>query len=297
MRADLGNRGSNTGEAKGDSYASVENLLGSKYGDVLGGNGGANRLSGAYGNDLLVGRGGNDKLYGGNGNDRLNGGAGADRLDGGAGVDRAEYAGATSKVRADLGNRDTNTGEAKGDSYASVENLLGSKYGDVLAGNGGANGLWGANGNDLLVGRGGNDRLYGGNGNNDLYGGNGNDELFGDKGADLLVGGKGDDDFNFRSRFDSTKGNTDVIEGFDGAGRKGGDRIDVSAIDAVMGRNGNQKFDFDGGKGKGHLWAEDDGRDTMIYGNIDDDRFAEIQIRIEDGNVQADDYFAGDFIL
>ena len=90
----------------------------------------------------------------------------------------------------------------------------------------------------------------------------------------------------------------DTIDGFSGAGRKGGDQIDVSKIDAVKGSKGNQKFDFDGGHGKGHLWAEDDGRDTMLYGNIDNDRFAEIQIRIEDGRgTSADDYFANDFIL
>ena len=79
---------------------------------------------------------------------------------------------------------------------------------------------------------------------------------------------------------------------------KGGDQIDVSRIDAVKARKGNQKFDFDDGKGKGDLWAENDGRDTIIYGNIDNDRFAEIQIRIEDGRkTSAEDYFANDFIL
>ena len=130
--------------------------------DLVFGLAGDDRISSLYGDDFV---------YGGNGDDRLNGGAGADRLDGGAGVDLAEYSGATSKVRADLGNRGSNTGEAKGDSYASVENLLGSKYGDVLGGNGGANRLSGAYGNDLLVGRGGNDKLYGGNGNDRLNGG------------------------------------------------------------------------------------------------------------------------------
>ena len=271
----------NTGEAEGDQYLSIENLSGSDAGDTIAGDSLSNRLYGGSGND---------RLYGGNGNDRLNGGAGADRLDGGAGVDRAEYAGATSKVRADLGNRNTNTGEAKGDSYASVENLLGSKYGDVLGGNGGANGLWGGNGNDVMVGRGGNDRLYGGNGN---------DDLIGNSGADVLFGGRGSDDFIFRSLADSTGAARDLIDGFEGAGRRGGDRIDVSGIDAALEQGGDQKFVFGDSHAKGHLWAKDlRGGDTMIYGNVDNDGAAEIQIRIHDGDkINADDYYAGDFIL
>ena len=69
-------------------------------------------------------------------------------------------------------------------------------------------------------------------------------------------------------------------------------------LDAVAGKRGNQKFDFGDGKGRGDLWAENDGRDTIIYGNIDRDRFAEIQIRIEDGrNTSAEDYISRDFIL
>lgn len=187
IRADLGNSNTNSGEAKGDTYTSVENLLGSKYGDVLGGNNGANALWGGNGNDTLLGRGGNDKLYGGNNNDRLNGGTGADHLDGGAGVDRAEYSNATSKVRADLGKSGTNTGEAKGDTYNSVENLLGSNHNDVLAGTGSANALWGGNGNDTLIGRGGNDTLNGGNGNDKLRGDGGSDTLTGGQGADMFI--------------------------------------------------------------------------------------------------------------
>ena len=68
------------------------------------------------------------------GNDRLASGPGPDFLDGGEGTDRVEYSGASRKVRADLQNPESNTGDAKGDTYSSIENLLGSRYSDVLAG-------------------------------------------------------------------------------------------------------------------------------------------------------------------
>ena len=64
------------GHAEGDVLAEIENVTGSDYGDVLWGDGGANRLEGGAGNDELRGNGGDD---------RLDGGAGADMLDGGPG--------------------------------------------------------------------------------------------------------------------------------------------------------------------------------------------------------------------
>lgn len=71
------------------------------------------------------------------------GGLGSDRLDGGAGIDRAQYSQAASGVRADLRDVATNTGEAAGDTYVAIENLLGSRFNDVLLGDAGANTLYG----------------------------------------------------------------------------------------------------------------------------------------------------------
>ena len=312
-----------SGNDKITGYASVyagsgnDRITGSSEAGAIFGEGGNDVirvLSKGSGNAEGYGGAGHDKIYtsgqgyyyGGNGNDTIilavtdpSVGAGlwGHSALGGSGIDTLRYDANRASM---INNIDLATGQTHvpAEEFLEFENVVSGSGNDRIAGNGAANGLWGGDGKDLLVGRGGNDRVYGGNGKDKLYGGGGKDELTGNRGADLLVGGKGSDDFNFRKTSDSTRKSMDTIDGFGGAGRKGGDQIDVSRIDAVKGAKGNQKFDFDGGKGKGHLWAEDDGRDTIIYGNIDNDRFAEIQIRIEDGrNTSADDYFTGDFIL
>ncbi|MEF2074827.1 M10 family metallopeptidase C-terminal domain-containing protein, partial [Consotaella aegiceratis] len=112
----------------------VENAIGGSASDTILGNGGAN---------LLVGAGGNDVLAGGAGNDVLNGGAGADTLNGGIGLDAASYAGAAAGVTADFLASSSNTGEAAGDVYVAVENLIGSNFNDVLGGDAGGNVLQG----------------------------------------------------------------------------------------------------------------------------------------------------------
>ncbi|MBW9066124.1 calcium-binding protein [Rhizobium herbae] len=126
-------------------------------------------------NDTLVGGSGNDTLHGNGGNDWLLGGAGADKLVGGLGYDAADYDLATKGVVASLVNNSINTNDALGDTYTSVEDLLGSRYGDKLYGNNNDNFLWGREGNDLLDGGRGNDYLLGGAGADKLHGGAGYD--------------------------------------------------------------------------------------------------------------------------
>ncbi|MES0872398.1 calcium-binding protein, partial [Pseudovibrio sp. SCPC19] len=84
----------------------------------------------------------------------------------------ANYYNASTGVRVDLTDASQNTGDASGDQYVSIENLIGSNNGDDhLTGDGGSNFLEGNAGNDELHGGGGYDILVGGLGNDTLYGG------------------------------------------------------------------------------------------------------------------------------
>ena len=118
------------------------------------------QIFGDDGNDRLYTGAGNDRLYGGAGNDTLLGGAGADFLNGGAGIDAVIYNSATTGVIASLLTGGL-SGDAQGDSYSGVENLIGSAFGDRLTGNTTANQLIGGAGNDVLNGGFGNDTLFG----------------------------------------------------------------------------------------------------------------------------------------
>jgi Ca2+-binding RTX toxin-like protein len=165
--------GDNTGHAKGDQFFSIENLTGSAGDDTLIGDDQENILSGLSGNDVLMGGAGNDTLNGGDDNDTLMGGLGKDILNGGSGKDTATYANATSVdgklgVKAHLVAASAlayNDGEAKGDTYDSIENLIGSAFKDTLSGDDTANKLEGGAGDDELIGGGAADALFGGDGN------------------------------------------------------------------------------------------------------------------------------------
>ena len=171
------NLGLSTAQVTGygtDTLINIENLSTGSGSDNLTGNSSANTimsgagndiLRGLAGNDALYGGAGNDKLYGGDGNDYLRGDDGADVYDGGAGVDQVSYIAADAGVRANLALFATpgvNTGEAAGDTYAGIENLLGSNFADTLSGNTSDNAISGDDGNDSLSGGAGNDRFYGG---------------------------------------------------------------------------------------------------------------------------------------
>jgi len=262
--------------------AGADTVHGGTGKDTITGGAGKDRLYGDAGddklggNDTLRGGSGKDRLYGGTGDDVLHGGTGGDLLDGGSGKDTASYEGATRKVVASLKSSSKNTGDAKGDTYKSIENLTGSKYGDQLTGNDKANGLQDGAGNDKLFGLGDNDRLSGGKGNDVLTGG---------KGADTLVGGTGKDTFVFKALSDSMKATgRDTIADFS---RREKDRIDLSDIDAIAGTKKNDGFDFIGkeafSKTAGELRFAKSQGDTFIYGDVNGDGKADFSIRIDAG--------------
>jgi len=132
-------------------------ITGAAGDDVIAGGADNDILAGNSGFDTLRGEAGDDVLYGGTGDDVLDGGSGKDVLVGGAGLDTASYASASGAVRVQLSGPNTNAGDAAGDEYYSIENVLGSSGSDVIGGDGGQNELTGAYGNDVLSGNTGDD--------------------------------------------------------------------------------------------------------------------------------------------
>jgi Ca2+-binding RTX toxin-like protein len=184
------------GDAEGDTLNSIENLAGSDHDDTLYGNAGNNVLIGLDGDDILKGGGGADTLDAGDGADILKGGGGADSLNGGLGIDTVSYEGSAAAVWVDLDSGTGSGGDAQGDTLTSIEQVTGSAYNDILAGDREANTLRGGDGHDSLKGGGGDDTLEGQGGNDFLFGGDLSDVLLGGDGDDLLNGGEGSDTMN-----------------------------------------------------------------------------------------------------
>ncbi|MEH2257821.1 calcium-binding protein [Nostoc sp.] len=133
---------------------SFENLEGSNYND--------GELRGDNGDNIIRGLNGDDNIFGEDGNDLLNGGAGADHLDGGNGEDTATYIDSSGGVFVDLLFNQGFFADAQGDTFSSVEDLIGSNYGDSLYGDNSNNKINPSLSNgelDFVDGRGGTDTL------------------------------------------------------------------------------------------------------------------------------------------
>ncbi len=259
----------------------------------LGGNEGANTITGSSATDRLEGALGADILYGGGGNDRLWGtydtasdGA-VDLMYGGTGDDRYFVFEANDTVIEFSGEGAADEVIA-GIDYtltANVEILsfLGSG-GFIGVGNGLNNTINGAGDGDTLSGLGGNDTIDGSDGGDTLFGGEGNDVLDGNTGIDAMTGGNGDDTFIVDESGDTTiegsaLGGTDLVESsvtrtltanIENLTLTGGAAITGSgnALNNVITGNGaaNSLYGFDGDdtlNGAG-------GADSMFGGNGDD---------------------------
>ncbi|MEO9781710.1 MAG: calcium-binding protein [Sedimentitalea sp.] len=243
-------------------------------------------LNGTNKSDKLFGLGGNDLLLGYNGKDILVGGAGADILDGGGGRNTASYEDATTSVTADLSDSSKNLGDAAGDTYISIRDLIGSAQDDVLFGDNRMNTLVGGAGNDTLFGGHGDDVLVGGRDADILDGGNGHDTtsyefshqaVFVDLRLGIAFGGDAQGDRLISIENITGSDHSDALYGSAEDERLYGRQGD----DQVFGRSGD---DFlDGGYG-GDFLRGGQGNDT-IDGSLGSDRIA--------GNAGDDILFGG----
>jgi Ca2+-binding RTX toxin-like protein len=247
------------GHAEGDQLYSIEGVIGSAFADQLVGGDGRNVLRGEGGSDALFDFGADDDLLvGGGGNDLLFGGLGADELRGGAGIDTASYARSMEAVLVDLAAGRGVGGEAEGDRLFGIENLVGTRFGDQLAGNSGANVLNGYAGADVLLGRGGADRF----------------------------------DYDHQD-FSNPKAPDRILD----FSRAQGDRIDLADIDANLQVDGNQAFSFIGQgpfTGAGQLRCYQQGGFTYVEANTTDAIGGAEMVILLDGLITLR---GGDFLL
>lgn len=162
-------------------------------------------------------------------------------------------------------NDDRYNGGSRSDYYT------GGLGNDLIQGNAGDDDLYGSDGDDAL---------YGGAGGDDLFGGDGADAFFGGLGKDVLTGGDGNDIFKYTNVSDSgaSVSTRDVIVDF-----TLGDKIDLSAIDAMAGYSRNDTFKYIGtsanlnlANANGAVWFEN----GVVYASTDRDLAAEFQIEL-----------------
>lgn len=203
--------GVHLGDAKGDTFNSIENFRLTQFGDTftMSDDGIVGSVNLDEGDDTFNGGAGADRAYGGDGVDTLYGGGGADRLEGQAGNDFVFGGDEADTIRGDTGND-----ELYGD--AGNDLIFGGNDHDKLYGGADNDDLQGEEGNDELYGGEGNDRLNGGIGNDDLHGEAGNDEIRGGSGTNNFWGGDGDDQmFATAAATDTFYFDDQVYEGLD----------------------------------------------------------------------------------
>ncbi|WP_051439883.1 calcium-binding protein [Methylobacterium sp. 10] len=293
-----------------DTLSSIANVRGTRFGDVLTGDGRANRIEGGAGEDVIGGGGGNDALDGGAGNDSINGGGGDDLIEGGAGtdvirggggIDTASYEHSSSGVTIDLFRTyQVSGGDANEDMLYDITNVTGSLYGDRLAGNGKDNTLDGSGGADRLYGNNGNDRLIVSATPVEVDGGAGRDVLIVEVNPNLDTLRFSDETFSAIEKVavrsdgsidmrDVTLGTSIISQSVAGDHGKiigtagddriragsGGDRIDAwSGDNTVLGGVGKDQFIFRSEKGRTEIHDFELGRDKLnvvpLTTNFDD---------------------------
>ena len=233
------------GGALEDTLISIENIVGSEFGDrlvaasagsMINGGGGGDRISGLGGQDSFLGGAGADTIEGGANADTIQGGLGNDTLDGGTAFDTLDYSDKTGGVNVNVINGVALTGGfinasgfyqggAQEDTILNFENILGTGVADRLIAGSTSARIEGRGGNDFLFTFSGNDTLFGGEGNDFISTANSTDRLFGENGNDTLNGGTGLDTLDGGAGLDTA----------DYADRTGGVNVNLFSGAAITG--------------------------------------------------------------
>lgn len=266
--------------------------------DIILGEDGSDRLNAGDGNDEIRGGDGDDEIFADEGDDLIDGGAGADIIDGGSGVDTITYAASSSGVSVDLFGGLGRRGDAAGDFVLNIENVVGSSFEDIFAGDNNANIIRSGDARDTIFGRAGNDTIEGGAGGDFLEGGDGFDYasyVSSNEGVSVNL-------FNGDASFGDAEG--DIIQAFEGLlgsafndvlVGNGGDNhlIGGDGDDELAGLRGNDVIEggagadvMDGDAGGG------EGSDTLSYERSDGAVTVNLGIRLAFGGHADGDVFA-----
>ncbi|QRF68631.1 beta strand repeat-containing protein [Ponticoccus alexandrii] len=253
--------------AIGDTFSSIENLIGSRFGDILNGDNGNNLLEGKLGADVLRGNGG---------------------------IDTATYASSSEGVNVSLATNFTLGGDAAGDTFDSIENVTGSAFNDVLSGDTADNVLSGMAGNDILRGRLGADTLDGGADRDvaDYADASGAVNVSLNTGftagahaaGDIFVSIEGLTGSAFNDRLTGDAGDN-ILKG--GAGN-----------DTLVGLGGSDDFIFGAGFGNDTITDFQDGSDMLIFaGNAQINDVSDLNISTVGADALVEDGFGNSILI
>ncbi|OFW80269.1 MAG: hypothetical protein A2887_06025 [Alphaproteobacteria bacterium RIFCSPLOWO2_01_FULL_40_26] len=237
----------------------------------------------------IFGNIGNDNITGDDRDNWISGGAGSDTLKGGKGDDILIIDSEDKQENIDGGEgRDiviinSDKGVSFNLTQSRIETAVGGNGDDILIGGGTSNVfIDGGSGDDIIIGGAADDALAGSDGNDYVDGGYGDDVIRGHRGNDVLIGGEGND--YLEGGLDDDKifagvGNDVIMEG------QGNDEIDGGeGYDLVkyQGSYKDYKISRDGANYK--IQDLKTGNIDSVK-NIEGVRFADVTIKLIDGNI------------
>lgn len=246
---------------RNDTVTNVQNIIGTKYNDILMGNADDNTITGNGGDDVLIGMGGNNTLIGGNGNST------------------ASYEYATSGITADLrqtSHQVSNNGFGGQDTLTRIQTLKGSQFNDHFTTGNGSITIYGGAGNDTFVVGGDTASravIYGESGNNTYIAGQGYNRYIGGTGTDIVDYSQAMSgiEVNLKSEraYVNGFGSVDQLINIDGiVGSAFDDQIELADRNYIINAGGGNDYIIVGNGGMTNQYDGGTGVNTLDYSNV-----------------------------